>query len=223
MPSLAEIASQFAPRGNGGDFWKPTKDAKRFRLYRVYQDGKPNLIAFSEEVVWTGHAYLTRDDNDPKAKADWDGVQNTRRMLLSSGTKEDKQKANGFKPRNRAWLCGVLPDDPKGFAIWKAPETVVQRILVLLATAGNEGLPVRFENDAAFYALAEKGADLVCGPKGRDFGVSFDEKAPPMSMYDISLLERTPATKVLPFSEEETPDPGITAKRMAEFRAKKGG
>lgn len=213
MPSLAEIASQFAPKGSGGDFWKPQKNASRFRLYRVYQDGKPNLIAFSEEVVWTGHAYIAPNEETEK----------TRQMLLASGTKEDKEKARNLKPKRKAWLCGVLPDDPKGFMIWKAPETVVQRILVLLATAGNEGLPVRFENNAAFYALAEKGADLVCGPKGRDFGVSFDEKAPPMAMYDISLLERTPATKVLPFTEEETPDPTQTAQRMAAAKAKKGG
>ena len=215
--SLAELAASFAPSDRGGgDFWSPTKDAQRFRLYRVYQDGKPSIVGYSEEKVWTGHAFET--DNEDIAK--------TRAFLYASGTKEDKAKARALQPRTKAWLVGVLPDNPTGFVIWKAPSSVVQRIIVLLGTAGNEGLPVAYPKgpDAKFLELVEKGANSVCGPNGRDFGARCDKSAPPASMYDVSLLERTPVIKVLSFSEEEAPDPAKAAERMyAAMARKKGG
>ena len=213
--SLADLASQFSARGGGGDFWSPEKEAKRFRLYRVYQDGKPTICGYSEEKVWTGHAFV--DDSEDLSR--------TRALLFSSGTKDDKAKARSLQPRRKAWLVGVLPDSPTGYVIWKAPSSVMQRVLVLLATAGNEGLPVAFPvgPDAKFAELLEKGAAVVCGPSGRDFGVRCDKTAPPASMYDVTLLERTPATKVLPFSEEESPDPAKAAERIAASFAKKAG
>lgn len=215
MGSLAELAATFAPRGGGGDFWSPDKDAKRFRLYRVYQDGKPTLVGYTEEKVWTGHAY---EDDSPE-------IAKTRDMLYASGTKEDKAKARALQPRTKAWLVGVLPDNPTGFVIWKAPSSVVQRVLVLLATAGNDGLPVGYPKgpDGKFLELVEKGAGSVCGPSGRDFGVRCDKTAPPASMYDVALLERTPSTKTLAFNEEESPDPAKVAVRINEAIARKKG
>ena len=215
--SIADIAAQFASSGNGGgDFWNPESGAPaaRVRLYRVTQDGKPTLVGYSEEVIWTGAAYV-----EPNAE-----IEQTRSRLLASGTKEDKEKAKGLYPRKKAWLMCVLPDEPTGFRIWKASQTVMQRLLCIFATAGNGGLPVRFPKgpDPKFYELAETGSNAICGPNGQDLAVSFDKKAAPTAMYDVVLLPKPPAGfKVLPFSEEETPDPSGAAARIKAVRDKK--
>ena len=173
-------------------------------MYRVFQDGKPTLVGHQEAQIWTGAAYIEPSEETEKV----------RQQLLASGTKEDKAKAKNFTARTSAWLMCILPDDPSGFRIWQAGQSIMQRILCIFATAGNEGMPLRFpaEPDPKFFELAEKGMESICGPNGQDLAVSYDKRAVPAKQYDVVLLPKPPAGfKVLPFSEEETPDPRATA------------
>lgn len=216
--SLADVARDFAPKGSGGDFWSPEDGgpAARVRWYRVKKGDELHPLPFTELQVWTGSAY-----SEPTPE-----IEATRQMLYATGSKEDKQKANGLKPRRKAWLTVVLVDNPTVFRIWKAPESVVQRLLCILAQKDPEGdgMPKKFEDTPTFYNAADRGAEVVCGPKGWDLAVRFDKKAGPSAMYDVVALDKPPAGfKVLPLTEEEAPDPQVTADRIKAARAKKEG
>jgi len=219
--SLADIAAQYAPRGGGGDFWRPEDGggAVRVRLYRVVKDGKASLIGGQYKSHFWGGKYT--DCSGPGCE-----TCRTVEMLKASGSKEDRTKAGKAQANLRALLVIVLPDDPIGFRLWEASTSIIQRILIILATKGNNGLPVRFpkkEQDfPRFGELAELGAMAMCGPLGEDIAVSYDSKAPPQSKYDISKLDAPPGGfKELPFKEEDAPDPMETLRRIREARAKK--
>lgn len=211
--SLADIAAKFAPKGGGGDFWSPEDGSvTRIRLYRVCKDGQKNLLAFTENVIWTGSAYI-----EPSAE-----TEAARIALLASGTKEDKAKSKTLQPRLRAWVMIVLPDDPQGFRIWKIGSSLVQRLMSLAATKYEGGMKVQFQDTKEFYEKAEKGLDILCGPSGWDLCLSVNKKLGPAAMYDLSTLDKPPqGFKILPFTEEETPDPSETAKRIAASRKDK--
>ena len=211
--SLADIAAKFAPKGGGGDFVNfEDGSVSRIRLYRVCKDGQKNLLAFTENVIWTGTAYIEPNEDTEKA----------RQTLLASGTKEDKAKAKTLQARLRAWVMIVLPDDPQGFRIWKIGSSLVQRLMSIAATKAEGGMKVPFADTKEFYEKAEKGLDILCGPQGWDLCLSVNKKLGPAAMYDLSTLDKPPqGFKVLPFTEEETPDPSETARRIANSRKDK--
>ena len=214
--SLADLAKDFAPKGSGGDIWSPVDGgpATRIRIYRVKKDGALTVLPFTEKQVW--------DDSVKKYLDPSPELEAKRQMLYSTGSAEDKKKANGLKVKTKAWLMIVLPDTPTGFMIWKAPQSVVQRIFCILASKANGGMPVAYSDDPEFYEAVEKGCEVVCGPKGWDLALSFNKKAGPAGMYDLTALDKPPqGFKVLPFSEDETPDPSETAARMKAARNKK--
>lgn len=229
--NLAEIAAQFAPKGRDGDLLKLEDGGPsiRVRLYRFKKDGQYHLIGHTEMQVYMDGKY--RDPAEMVTGADGQPItlekalEATRKTLYASGSKEDKKKANSLWPRPKAWLDCVLVDNPVSFRIWQAPESVVQRLLCIAAQKDPEGdgMPKKFENTPAFYAAAERGLGVLCGPKGRDLAVRFDKKAGPSAMYDIVALDAPPTGfKVLPLTEEEAPDPKVTADRIKASKAKKG-
>lgn len=225
---IQKIRGGFAPTTPKGNFararwWKPAKAGRdAFRFYRFMEGGVKTLF-------WTRDIHWPQGDNSFDCKGDGCEACQTATQLM--GDPLTREQGWQIRKQTRYHFVMVSPTEPGEFSIWECSEAPFRQVIAAFARDGGwtGGWPTRPEDgkwdqyNAEVMDLcqkAEKAADEICGPHGRDVMLTSEPKGRGFAVVGADVF-RSPG-KVLPKQEnDEVPNPREKREAMEQAKARK--
>jgi hypothetical protein len=214
---IREQKKDFGPRL---DFWYPKQSgAYLFRLYRVGGElfSSQDL---HELTPWTGGQRRMTEPCTMKETGSCTICEQVQK-LFANKDKDSVERAKQLRRKTEGDLVGVLTNEPDKWKLWGGHSYGrMKEITHLIAQEGGFYDPVptaeQPEKVQAFIDAFKRGADLVCGPNGRDLVVIYTKGQKP-SPYRFNWSKQN---AVLAQPEDGTvPNPKTLRERIANKQA----